>query len=127
MVARGKRTARRPWILVRYEPRPEGAQYSVARFAGSLIQRNVIPGLRSLRSLTRGYLLPPLGGSLTRTSAFTFLFTSRYQIRRIQQSLAADGAIACFSRIWFPQLESDRAPQLKQSVRRGIMYKFDWL
>jgi hypothetical protein len=26
----------------------------------------VIPGLRSLRSLTRGYYLPPLNGSLSR-------------------------------------------------------------
>jgi hypothetical protein len=42
--------------------------------AGSVIQRNVIPGLHSLRSLTRGYLLPPLRGSLTRTSALTLLF-----------------------------------------------------
>jgi len=32
---------------------------------------DVIPGLRSLRSLTRGYLLPPLRGSLTRTSVLT--------------------------------------------------------
>ena len=46
-------------------------QYSVARFAGSVIHRNVIPGLRSLSSLTRGYPLLPLRGSLMRTSALT--------------------------------------------------------
>ena len=52
-------------------PRPEGAQYSVARFAGSVTHMDVIPGLRSLRSLTRGYPIPPLRGSLTRTSVLT--------------------------------------------------------
>ena len=41
-------------------PRTEGAQYSVASFAGSVIQGDGIPGLRSLRSLTWGYFLPPL-------------------------------------------------------------------
>src|SRR5688572_13993463 len=56
-------SAHRPLILVDRIPRPEGAQYSVARFAGSVIPRNETPGLRSLRSLTRGYPLPPLRGS----------------------------------------------------------------
>jgi hypothetical protein len=37
---------------------------SVARFAGSGFFGDSIPGLRSLRSLTRGYHLPPLRGSL---------------------------------------------------------------
>ena len=32
---------------------------------------DVIPGLRSLRSLTRGYYLSPLRGSSTQTSALT--------------------------------------------------------
>jgi hypothetical protein len=32
---------------------------SVARFAGSGIYLDLIPGLHSLRSLTRGYSLPP--------------------------------------------------------------------
>ena len=51
MEARGKRAARRPWILVDTIPRPEGAQYSVARFAGSVSQGDVIPGLRSSRCI----------------------------------------------------------------------------
>jgi len=35
-----------------------------------------------------------------------------------EQSLAADGAIACFSSNLFPlSLNADRAPQLKASVR----------
>ena len=38
--------------------------------------------------------------------------------RRTEQSLAADGAIACFSNNFFPfSLNGDRAPQLKASVR----------
>ncbi len=41
---------------------------SVARFAGSESLGDVIPGLRSLRSLTRGYNLPSLRDSLTRAS-----------------------------------------------------------
>jgi len=40
---------------------------SVARFTGSEHLANSIPGLRSLRSLTRGYPLPPLRGSLSET------------------------------------------------------------
>ena len=35
-----------------------------------------------------------------------------------EQSLAADGAIACFSSNLFLQLEADRAPQLKAVVGR---------
>ncbi len=34
--------------------------------AGFWILRGLIPGLRSLRSLTRGYTLPPLRGLLSR-------------------------------------------------------------
>jgi hypothetical protein len=38
---------------------------------------------------------------------------------RAQQSLAADGAIACFSSNLFPfSLNADRAPQLKATVMR---------
>ena len=37
-----------PGSLFDKVPGPEGAQYSVARFAGSGIQGEVIPGLRSL-------------------------------------------------------------------------------
>ncbi len=44
---------------------------SVARFAGLVLGGDVIPGLRSLRSLTRGYHLPPLRGWLTQTSVLT--------------------------------------------------------
>ena len=50
------------------------------------------PGLRLLRSLTRGYLLPALRGSLTRTSALTFLFTSRIR-DAASNKLAADLAL----------------------------------
>ena len=49
MVARGKRAARRPGSQLDKIPRPEGAQYSVARFAGSVIQGERGPGLRSSR------------------------------------------------------------------------------
>ena len=35
----------------------------------------MIPGLRSLRSLTRGYYLPPLRGSLTQTNRLELMFT----------------------------------------------------
>jgi len=39
--------------------------------------------------------------------------------RRIEQSLAADGAIACFSSNFFQRsLNAVRAPQLKASVMR---------
>ncbi len=39
--------------------------------------------------------------------------------REIQQSLAADGAIACFSNNLFPiSLNAERAPQLKANVRQ---------
>ena len=38
---------------------------SVARFAGLGSLGDVIPGLRSLRSLTRGYYIPPLRGWLS--------------------------------------------------------------
>ena len=87
-----KRSARRPWIILDRIPRPfKGAQYSAARFAGSVIQGNVIPGLRSLRSLTRGYLLLPLRGSLTRTSALTVLFSSRYRSVNRASHLKASG------------------------------------
>jgi hypothetical protein len=38
--------------------------------------------------------------------------------RLVQQSLAADGAIACFSsNLFLRGLNADRAPQLKASVR----------
>ena len=40
------------------------ALFSVVRFAGLGFLGRVIPGLRSLCSLTRGYNLPPLRGSL---------------------------------------------------------------
>jgi len=64
--SQGQARSARPWIVLDKIPRPEGAQYSVARFAGSVIRGHAIPGLRSLRSLSRGYLLPPLRGSLKR-------------------------------------------------------------
>jgi hypothetical protein len=41
--------------------------------------------------------------------------------RRIEQSLAADGAIACFSSSLFSNsLNADRAPQLKANVRQQV-------
>jgi hypothetical protein len=43
----------------------------------------------------------------------------RPQADLVQQALAADGAIACFSSNLFPlSLNADRAPQLKAIVRR---------
>ena len=44
---------------------------SVARFAGFDSLGDLNPGLRSLRSLTRGYTPSPLRGLLTQTSALT--------------------------------------------------------
>jgi hypothetical protein len=44
-------------------------------------------------------------------------------LRRIEQSLAADGAIACFSSNLFPfSLDADRAPQLKAIVRLLLLW-----
>ena len=40
----------------------------VARFAGLGFLGDMVPGLRTLRSLTRGYTMPPRRGSLSRTS-----------------------------------------------------------
>jgi hypothetical protein len=40
-----------------------------------------------------------------------------------EQSLAADGAIACFSSNFFPlNSDGDRAPQLKASVRASLLF-----
>ena len=45
------------------------APYFCRRLKPALkIKGDVIPGLRSLRSLTRGYYLPPLRGLLSQTS-----------------------------------------------------------
>jgi hypothetical protein len=38
--------------------------------AGFGIEGDMTPGLRSLRSLTRGYYMSPLCGSVTRTNSF---------------------------------------------------------
>ena len=53
-------------------------QMSVAHFAGLGFLANVIPGLRSLRSLTRGYHLSPLRGWLRETSTFTLCRVSQF-------------------------------------------------
>ena len=44
---------------------------SPAKAGAEFKMGSVIPGLRSLRSLTRGYYLSPLRGSLTQTSTLT--------------------------------------------------------
>jgi hypothetical protein len=88
----------------------------------------VIPGLRSLRSLTRGYLLLPLRGSFDADIRVDSLFSSRYQIRRREQSRAADGAIACFSSNRFPiSMNADRAPQLGCKVGRRPLLELDFV
>jgi hypothetical protein len=86
MVARGKREARCPWILLDKIPRPEGAQYSVARFAGSVIQGGRAPRV-TLAALAHPGLLsavPMNRDSVTRTSGFTLLFGSCYQVGAIR-------------------------------------------
>src|SRR5918999_498953 len=54
---------------------------SVARFAGLGFLGDVIPGLRSLRSLTRGYYLSSLRDSLTQTSNVEYWVTWRYSLQ----------------------------------------------
>jgi len=50
-------------------------------------------------------------------------------VRRAEQALAADGAIACFSSDLIPRcLNDDRAPQLKRSVRQlQFRLKTNWI
>ncbi len=71
---------------------------SPARGLGSL--GDVIPGLRSLRSLTRGYYLPPLRGSLTMNPKLSVRSDRSVSFYGATQQLAGPGARgACFSTV----------------------------
>src|SRR5687767_15856461 len=52
----------------------------------------------------------------TKLAPTLFTMATGVERRAAQQSLAADGAIACFSSNFIHQLNADRAPQLKASV-----------
>jgi hypothetical protein len=99
--SQGQARSARPWIVLDKIPRPEGAQYSVARFAGSVITGTRSPGYA--RPDTSGLAHPGLPSAAAprlidadiRVHSFVWFVLSS---RRIEQSLAADGAIACFPR-----------------------------
>ena len=101
MVARASAQRAAPGYLLDKIPRPEGAQYSVARFAGSVNSGgDLIPGLRSSRY--SGLAHPGLPSAaaprlVDADIALTRLFSWRYQGSAQSVKAAADVAIARFS------------------------------